>query len=146
MSGTRGLALFLYAVGSGTGSQTVDAYASISAWSVTNTQPLAIVATNSFGGYHPPMLTIANSTYSSIWSVSSAAQHVLVDGMTNGWLSSNGVRVSPQLTTAYVYVVAFAVSSIAGMIFVVLASSLVISALGLRRRRHSRTSGEGIHE
>ena len=96
--GTQALSLFLYAYGPDNGTTTVDDYAAITVYPVHTSPPVAIMAT---GGSRPrrlPVLTVADSTFSTVWATSRDARHVLVDGMTNGWLTASTKNILPYET------------------------------------------------
>jgi len=138
-SGTRGLSLFLDAYGAPGGAPGVDAYAGISVHSLPlSAPPLAIVATAASGGSQPPLLTTADSTFSAVWTVSGPAQHVLVNGMANGWLSDARRPLVPRDTTGSILGAGFVAALIAAAATLLMAGSLTFGGLRSRRGRRAR--------
>ena len=135
-SGTQGLSLFLYA--GGAAGKNVDAYAAVSVRSLPVSAPLAIVATDPSGGSRPPVLTTADSTFSAVWTVNGAAQHVLVNGLANGWLSDGSRRLVPRDTTTSILAAGFVAAFIASAGTLLLAGSLAVGNLRARRGRRLR--------
>ncbi len=133
--GTRGLSLFLYAVGGTGGVRSVDAYSAVGVRPLPVPASLAIVAIGTSGDHRPPVLITADSTFSSAWTVSGAAQHVLVDGMANGWLSDTSRPLVPHDRTGAVVAAGFAVTLTAGAGTLLLAGSAVFGSLRARRVR-----------
>jgi hypothetical protein len=88
-SGTTNLTLFLYADAPNSGKSSIEQYARISVQSVSTTPNLVVVATPT---------TVATSSrivgfgtgFSSQWVGPSGAEHVLVDGLRNGWITKSG--------------------------------------------------------
>ncbi|HEV2035679.1 MAG TPA: hypothetical protein VGU71_16050 [Candidatus Dormibacteraeota bacterium] len=84
--GTSAISLFLYADVNGPGSRTVNEYANVRVVEVPALPTFALLA-NPDG---PPasfrQLVVHRSTFSSQWQGSTGGEHVMVDGMLNGWL------------------------------------------------------------
>jgi len=144
-AGTTGLSLFLYADGGGAGLRTVDAYAAVSVRSHARSVPLVFVGTSTTRTAHAPALTTADSTYSSVWAVSGRAQHVLVDGMTNGWLTPTPRHLDPHDTLSSLFTAGYVLAAIAALGTLVLAASMATGVLlpWSRRRAsmHPRQAG-----
>lgn len=133
--GTRGIALFLDTYGGSGGLQSVDAYAAIGVRRVPNVPVAVIVARSTSGAGHPPVLTTADSTYSTAWVVNGTAQHVAVDGMANGWLSTSDRPLVPRDTTVSMVAAGFIATLVAVAVALLLTGSVV---LGTRRGRGAR--------
>ncbi len=137
--GTQGLALFLYANGNGGAVPSAAAYAAVSIRSLPMLSSLDIFATDTGGNHHPLVLTTADSTFSPLWTVSGTADHVLVDGMLNGWLSGSGQPLVPHNTTSAVIRAGFLVSLAAIGCTVLLATGVMVSNLWVRGVRRMRS-------
>jgi LPXTG-motif cell wall-anchored protein len=131
--GTHALSLFLYADGPGNGSSTVDAYTNISVRSDPGVTPMVVVATSPHLHSTVPVLTTADSTFSSVWTVTHPSQHVLVDGMTNGWLADASERLIPHETTEAILHDGFVAAWVGAGTTALLALSALV---GRRRKRH----------
>lgn len=129
--GTTALALFLYADWSGLGTTTVNDYANIRVVSLSAPLPPFIV-TWPAQPYRGPVLSTNGQEYSPAWRSLTPATHVIVDGITNGWLAASPVRstYSPTLE-----VDAAEIASAAAAILLVLV--LAIHGLAKRYRRPS---------
>ena len=129
--GTRAVSLFLYAGPPASGKKGIAEYAQVSAYGMPELSAdtsLAIVsrptrATNS----RVPSLTTLEASYSPIWRVSSPAEHVVVDGISNGWLSTAGTHLHPYDSLRPLIQRAFDLALVAGAIGVVLLVSLGVS-------------------
>jgi hypothetical protein len=99
--------------------------------------PLAIVATAASGGSRPPELTTADSTFSAVWTVGGAAQHVLVNGMANGWLSDATRPLVPRDKTSSILGAGFVAALIAAAATLLMAGSLTLGGLWARRGRRA---------
>ena len=132
--GTRGLSLFLYAESDAQSGPSTDAYASISIRSISTVARLAVVATDSSGYYGVPALTTVDSTFSSSWMVNAPREHVLVNGMINGWLGDTSRSLHPYYSARSTIVAGFIVAIGAGAIALLLGCGVIAS--NLRSRRH----------
>jgi len=137
-AGTTGLALFLEAYGGG-GTRTTDAYAAISIRSAVKVAPLVFVATDTQVAAHPPVLTTDDATYTSLWAVHTRAQHVLVNGMTNGWLTETPRNLNPQDTVSSIFAVGYVLSIVGGFGAMILAASIFTGSLLAWRPRRTST-------
>jgi hypothetical protein len=126
--GTRRLQLFVDAYGSSGGVQSVAAYAAIGVRRVPNVPVALIVARSTSGARHPPVLTTADSTYSDAWVVNGFAQHVPVDGMANGWLSTSDRPLAPHDTTASMVAAGFIATLLGVAMTLLLTGSVVLAA------------------
>jgi len=134
--GTTGLSVFLYADGGG-GVHTVDAYASVSIRSLPTSASLVFIAASHDGNANPPVLTTADSTYSSIWAVAGRAEHVQVNGMTNGWLTRTTRRLVPYETISSLFTAGYVATVASWLVTLVLAGSVVAGVLLPWRRRRA---------
>lgn len=89
--GTRTLTLFLYADGLGLGQRTVNDYANIRAVSLPAGFP-PVILTWPVQPHRGPVLSTNGQSYSPAWHSLNRATHVVVDGLTNGWLAAFAVR------------------------------------------------------
>jgi len=128
--GTRGLSLFLYAAAGPGRTKTVDAFAAISVHRLPAVPVAVIVASPTRGDHRPPVLTTASSTYSPAWVVNGAAEHVAVNGMANGWLSSGDRSLIPHDEAASMIVDGFIATLVAVVMTMLLAGRV---AVGTRR-------------
>ncbi|MHB1501477.1 MAG: hypothetical protein ACYCYK_10005 [Candidatus Dormibacteria bacterium] len=127
--GTRTLTLFLYADGLGSGQRTVNDYANIR---VVGTPPLSnpVIVTWPAQPDRGPVLSTNGQAYSLSWRSLHPATHVVVDGLSNGWLAAHAVG---STYAPAVEVDAAEGASAAGSILLVLASAA--DGLAMRRRR-----------
>jgi hypothetical protein len=89
--GTRVLSLFVYAYGpGGNGSQSVDQYADVQAFSVPNITPPIVAGVPTKVG-QPARLVVGTSGFLSSVSSPRGLTHVLVDGLRNGWVGDHKV-------------------------------------------------------
>jgi hypothetical protein len=130
--------LFLYADGGGGGIDT-DAYADVSVQSVPTPASLAFVATSESGNAHPPVLTTADSTYGSVWTVAGQVEHVQVNGMMNGWLTQSNRKLVPYYTISSILTAGVVATIASGLVTLVLAGSVCAGALLPKRRRRPGT-------
>lgn len=133
--GTDSLGLFLYADSTGLGTGTIDDYANIQATSIP-TAATPLVVTEPEQPYHRPVLTTDGQEYSPGWHSLKPATHVVVDGLTNGWLALSPVRVT-YAPTAAVRAADWASAGGAGLLLLSLA---VDRFVGCRRPRRGRTA------
>ena len=85
-SGTSALGLFVYADANQFGPPTVNDYADIAVYSVPSTELVLVGDPAVTTGGPTIQLLVLRESYSENWSGPSRSQHVLVDGMMNGWL------------------------------------------------------------
>lgn len=126
---TSSLALFLYADGPASGNATVNEYADVSVQSLPTVSRLVFLLNPAQTiQSHPLRLVTRDSTWSSDWNTKSDANHVLVDGMRNGWLlrgsfatSSFSTYYAPrsQLLLAYLISLVIALVAIVATLFIV---------------------------
>jgi arabinofuranan 3-O-arabinosyltransferase len=137
--GTTGLALFLYADGPGGGSTSVDEYTDATVHNFSITPIILATPTNSTIHQRQVRLVTADSSYSSTWGGPAGSRHVLVDGMTNGWL----VPVTASAGQSPGYRGTWMVASAALVTGAVLALLLLAGCLVLvvRRAKKHRRSG-----
>lgn len=142
--GTRGLSLFLYALGGPGGTRGASAFADVEVRSLAVSPPLAILATGNNRSVRPPSLTTMDSTFSSVWTSPRPAQHVLVNGVANGWLSSATGLLTPRNTTDPILALGetFAIVGAAGALLVGASVGLGSLAVSMPRRRRVRPSGD----
>lgn len=137
--GTKSLTLFLYADSLGLGTETVNEYGNIRAVTLPVASPPVIV-TWPARMHHTPTLTTNGQAYTSAWRSLEPARHVLVDGLTNGWLAASGVR-SRYWPTVEVE----SAEGVAGGTAVLLVVALATERLAKRRWKpsvlRSRTGG-----
>ena len=87
--GTHVLSLFLYAYSLGNGTQSVDQYANVQAFSVPSTTPPLLTGIPK-ADQQPHLVVGANGFSSSVTSTPGVT-HVLVDGLRNGWVGDRKV-------------------------------------------------------
>jgi len=144
-SGTQGLSVFLYADSGAGGVRGTSAFAAVGVRSISVSPPLAIVATARGRSPHPPSLTTADSTFSSAWTVRAPAQHVLVDGVANGWLSDASGPLAPRDTTAPLLAAGLVLAVAGAGATLVLAATVSISALWALRACRVRERRRAAH-
>lgn len=86
--GTTSLSLFLYAAVSIPGQSAADEYAGVEVEAVPTTTPLIVLATPLHAAVRPPSLLVSGDGYGAGWLGPSHTDHVLVDGLRNGWLGT----------------------------------------------------------
>jgi hypothetical protein len=126
-AGTQALALFLYA-DSVLGTPTITDYADLSAFSL----PLAaapVVMAAPPPAATAPTLTVSGEAYNALWSA--PGTHVLVDGLTNGWLGGQPTA-EPEYRAAGLL---HGVDLLALAIWVVSLAALLYPGRRLSRRR-----------
>jgi len=90
--GTTAVRLYLYGGGPGALGRTINEYANVRVTEVRALFSFALV------GYPPVVpvstrqLAVLHNSFSTAWQGPSSAQHVLVDGLLNGWLLGRGTR------------------------------------------------------
>jgi hypothetical protein len=97
-AGTRALNLSLFADANSAVSRTTNEYADVRILEVKVLPTFALLA-DPVGQPTPPLqLVLAHSSFSPDWGISPGGDHVLVDGLLNGWLVPTGPQ---QFTTFY---------------------------------------------
>ncbi len=142
---TRALDLFLYAQAPSQGVEAVDEYARIGVWTVVGrvwTPPVIVALPGSAVPDRIPFLTTQVASYSRVWHAGSGAHQVLVDGLMNGWLAPNGIRVVPQDSLAPALTAAFIATAAAGLLGLVLLGSVPFGTVLERRRKRVATALE----
>jgi hypothetical protein len=137
-AGTTGISVYLYADSYGPGGDTIVEYANVQVVEVPALSSLALLSDSSAQPTPPVELAVVHNTFSTEWAGYTAGEHVLVDGMLNGWLTRSGSdRFSAYYQPGGVFGAAQWVS-------LAVLSILVLIPVGLRlfrlvRRRRSRT-------
>jgi arabinofuranan 3-O-arabinosyltransferase len=119
-AGTTAITLYLYADGGPSGSRTVNEYADVRVVEVPALPSLALLADPEPTAASPLQLAVIHSSFSSNWQGPVKSEHVLVDGMLNGWLVPTG---SHGFTASYMPTTAIRVAewiSIAGWLLIIL--------------------------
>ena len=122
--GTRALDLFLYADTEGDAVTTND-YANARVIELPSLPSLVLLGTpvttsNAFA------LIIHHSSYSSSWYLSPSTEHVLVDGLLNGWLVPRGQAFKVAYSGDELFGISFVVSVLGVLVVLGLALSLVL--------------------
>lgn len=135
------LKLYLYADALGPGHPTVIDYADVKAFAAPDVGQLAVLGTPARpGGSY--FLTTANSSFSKSWS-DRYGEHVVVDGLRNGWLStSNPAGTGPRYPPASLFRLGDIVSICVAIAMGALAVSLPMR--GRMRPRAKSETGRGI--
>ncbi len=94
--GTKAITLVLYADASEPGIRTINEYADVRALEVSGVSTFALLADPNSQPTYTTQLLVVHSTFSSQWQGPTNSQHVLVDGMLNGWLIPTGSK-SPSI-------------------------------------------------
>jgi len=97
-SGTTALELYLYADANQSGTQTICEYADVRAVEVPNLPSLALLANPEPQTRPSVELALVHSSFSPQWRNSVDGEHIVVDGMLNGWLIPAG---SNRFSTYY---------------------------------------------
>jgi len=133
--GTTSITLYLYADGGASGTRTVSEYADVRVVEVPALPSLALLADPKPGVTSPAQLAVIHSSFSANWHGPANSEHVLVDGMMNGWLIPMG---SPGFTASYAPTSAIRAAdwlSIAGLLLIVLLPAWrSISLVAVRQR------------
>ena len=132
-SGTSSLSLFLYSDAI-SGGPTINEYADFKAVNVPELPPLAIVATPKVVAPDFKVLMTNGDTYSRLWQGPPGSQHVLVNGMTNGWIVHAARGPKETYRPAIVEKSASVFSLAAGLGIVVL---MAVDRWKLRKLNHS---------
>jgi len=88
--GTTGLVLYLYADATVSGSRTVTEYANVRVLEMPSLPSFALLADPDPRVTSPLQLALVHNSYSNDWQGSTPGEHVLVDGLLNGWLIPTG--------------------------------------------------------
>lgn len=131
--GTHALSLFLYAY-AGSGTRTEDAYSGVSIRSAATQETWAIIAAGG-AAHRPPELTTMMTAFSNYWSVGTPAQHVLVDGIMNGWLSDANRRVTPHDSLAGPIRASAVGAGAAAVVTLIIGCTVLVAAVRRRRPR-----------
>ncbi len=86
---THALSLFVYAYSQGNGSQSVDQYANVQAFSVPSATPPVLIGVPKADQHGRIM--VSTSGFSSSVATTRGVTHVLVDGLRNGWIGDGKV-------------------------------------------------------
>ena len=129
--GTRSLSLFVYAYGSGAGSQSVDQYAKVQAFSLPSiTMPLLTGVPKAY--LHARLVVTARGFSSSV-SDPRGLKHVLVDGLRNGWITDHRITKVPSKSSFLTaHGALYAIFGFAGIMAVV--AGILIQLLGRNER------------
>ena len=90
---TAYVTLYLYADASQPGSRTINEYADVRAIHVPSTTGFALLAAPDPQATSSVQLVVVHTGFSPEWQGPPGSQHVLVDGMLNGWLITSGSTV-----------------------------------------------------
>jgi len=102
--GTTSVQMYLYADASAQGSPTVSEYAGIRALELPALPKFALVGEPAPNVVPNVRLALTHSTYSNDWQSSIGGDHVIVDGMLNGWLVPSGSSgFSAQYSSAFAF-------------------------------------------
>lgn len=96
--GTTAITLYLYADGGPNGTRTVNEYADVQVVEVPALPSLALLGDPVAPPASPVQLAVVHTSFSSKWQGPARSEHVLVDGMMNGWLIPAG---STSFTAEY---------------------------------------------
>jgi hypothetical protein len=133
---TQRLQLFLYADGPSGVDRTIDDYANIQVYGFpTPFSHLAILAEPA--DPRDAKVTVDRTSYSIHWLGPSGSTHVLVDGLTNGWIETAHKPVRPRYAATSL-VNAGSITSLAGVV----ALTAVVGRRAVRRRQ-VRPRGRG---
>lgn len=127
---TTSLTLYLYADADQSGDPTIDEYANVGVDSFTSSPNLAVLAEPVSSS--SIMLLATSTTYSSFWAGPSGGIHVLVDGITNGWLTTRidrGSSASYRPTTIF-----YSALLLSAMVYVLMWLAVAAAAIACRRR------------
>jgi hypothetical protein len=89
--GTKSLSLYLYADAAAPRTPTVTEYAEVTVLEVPSLPAFVLLGNPDVGAGPGPELLIQHSSFSKAWQ-SPAGQHVLVDGLMNGWVIPAGTN------------------------------------------------------
>lgn len=88
--GTQTLSLFLYAYAPGNGSQSIDQYAKVQVFSVSNTVPPVLLGCARHN--QRDRLVVGENGFSSLVVGPLGFKHILVDGLRNGWIGRGKIE------------------------------------------------------
>jgi hypothetical protein len=112
--GTTALDVYLYADVYVPHTLTQNDYANLQIRELPSLPQFDILGTPSDNG-HPPRLLLDQSSYSSNWQGPSGSKHVLVDGLTNGWILTNDSVLAPRYLPDMAVRASFFVTAIAAL-------------------------------
>jgi arabinofuranan 3-O-arabinosyltransferase len=124
-AGTKALTLYLYADGGVQEALTINEYARISAVEVSALYSFALLADPDHRPTSPIKLVVLHDSYSTEWR-SPSGEHVLVDGMLNGWLVTSG---SSEFSVTYAPTVAFRAAGWTSLLALVLIAAFCARGL-----------------
>jgi len=113
-TGTKKLSVFLYAIVDAVGQQTVDEYANIQVEEVPGLPSLALLGLPKTQSPPSEWLFVSHEGYSTQWQGPAGSEHVLVDGMLNGWIEPWGSR---DITVHYAQSTLFATAQWVSLVF-----------------------------
>lgn len=96
--GTTAISLYLYADGGPAGTRTVNEYADLHVVEVPALPSLVLLGDPVSVAGSPLQLALVHTSFSNKWQGPANSEHVLVDGMLNGWLIPAG---TPDFTADY---------------------------------------------
>jgi len=126
--GTLALRLFVYSDVYNTGVQSVNEYADVHAWELLSIPQVDVMGSPDSSPSQPVELRILRIDYSPNWVASTGAEHVLVNGLLNGWLSKDRGRVSLTYRPAKIISMGFIVSTGVGVNLVLVCAFWAITA------------------
>ncbi|MFZ0043397.1 MAG: hypothetical protein WAK93_18960, partial [Solirubrobacteraceae bacterium] len=130
-AGTRSLRLFLYADAPPGGGSTVAEYTHVSAYGLRSViAPVLIGIPRARSGAE--RLVAAPSAFDASWHA--AGQHVMVDGLRNGWLAGPGTHVAPRYAPSSLISVAQVVSATIALLALAAAVLSAAAVAAIRRR------------
>jgi arabinofuranan 3-O-arabinosyltransferase len=138
-AGTTAMQLWLYADTYVPGASTQIDYANVRVLELASLPKLDLIGTP-VTAYESSSLIVQGSAYSPNWKGPAGSNHVLVDGLLNGWLLAQTQSFSARYLPADQVLVGLRVSLVALIVTVGLALSLIDwNSVGMRLRR--RVSG-----
>jgi len=111
-----------------TGVQSVNEYADVHAWELLSIPQVDVMGSPDSSPSQPVELRILRIDYSPNWVASTGAEHVLVNGLLNGWLSKDRGRVSLTYRPAKIISMGFIVSTGVGVNLVLVCAFWAITA------------------
>src|SRR6266566_2844524 len=137
LAGTGALELYLYADAKGPGDQTTVEYANVQVIEVPTLPSFYLLSDPPSESTASVELAIIHNTFSESWHASPRGQHVLVDGMLNGWLIPTGsTGFYAYYSPRDIFRDAQWVSTVALVMMIVGIVGWAISGLIRRRRFH----------
>jgi hypothetical protein len=132
--GTVAISLFVYADAAAPGGHTVAEYADVGVNEVPAVPSLALMA-DPHTKAPALQLAVVHNSFSALWRGSGNGEHVLVDGMLNGWLEPDGLTpLTATYSPAGLYRASEAVSLVVLLTILVLLSGICWVRLRIRRR------------